>query len=154
MKTHEMRKLELKREEPKRDQGMILKATESYGSDIDEQDIVLMAKKFKGFMRKPKENLKKESSAMPRIKDCSIWKVEWEKKRDQKERKEQQKEEVPAYEKSQRKAANEAMRQVFFATWEDSSEEEDDNEVTGGPVSLIVLMDSKPGVKSDDGVHA
>lgn len=56
-----------------------------------------------------------------------LWKVEWEEKRaKKKKRKEQQKEEVAAYDKSQRKSANEAMRRVLFATWEDNSDEEDD----------------------------
>lgn len=54
MKTHEMRNLELKRQEPNRDKRMALKATESYGSDNDEQDTLIMPK-FKKFTRKPRE---------------------------------------------------------------------------------------------------
>lgn len=65
-KFMKMRNLELKRQEPNRDKGMVLKATEV-------MVLILMSRilsswpKFKRFTRKLKANFKKESSSKVKV---------------------------------------------------------------------------------------
>ncbi|XP_070042959.1 uncharacterized protein [Nicotiana tomentosiformis] len=65
LKTHEMRKIELRKEEPKKDKALVLKAFEDDESGYDNPDLAMFAK-FKRFMKNFKSASKRESSNKPK----------------------------------------------------------------------------------------
>lgn len=67
-----MRKLKLRKEEPKRDKGLVLKATYEDESDNDNLDIALFAK-FKIFMKNSRNGPKKEKNGKPKQADKSSY---------------------------------------------------------------------------------
>ncbi|XP_070032481.1 uncharacterized protein [Nicotiana tomentosiformis] len=94
LKTHEMRKMELRKEEPKRDKALVLKASEEDESDNDELGLAMFIK-FKKFMKNSTNTCNRENSGKPKqidkalydgcykcnkldhmIKDCPMWKIE------------------------------------------------------------------------------
>jgi len=64
LKTHEIRKIELRTEEPKRDKALVLKAYEEDESYSDDPDLAMFAK-FKKFMKNSKNVSKKETNGNP-----------------------------------------------------------------------------------------
>ncbi|XP_070031818.1 uncharacterized protein [Nicotiana tomentosiformis] len=65
LKTHEMRKIELCKEEPKKDKYLLLKASEDKEYDYDDPDLAMFAK-FKRFMKNSKSASKRETSSKPK----------------------------------------------------------------------------------------
>ncbi|XP_070032919.1 uncharacterized protein [Nicotiana tomentosiformis] len=61
LKTYEMRKIELSKEEPKRDTALVLKASEEDDSDNDDSELAMFAK-FKRFMKSFKSASKRETN--------------------------------------------------------------------------------------------
>ncbi|XP_075103673.1 uncharacterized protein LOC142178245 [Nicotiana tabacum] len=60
LKTHEMRKIELRKEEPKKDKALVLKESEDDESHYDDPDLAMFAK-FKRFMKNSKSASKRET---------------------------------------------------------------------------------------------
>nr|XP_018631400.1 uncharacterized protein LOC108947676 [Nicotiana tomentosiformis] len=63
LKTHEIKKIELRKEEPRRDKALVLKASEEDEFDSDDLDLAMFAK-FKKFMRNSKNASKRENNVM------------------------------------------------------------------------------------------
>ncbi|XP_075087509.1 uncharacterized protein LOC142169538 [Nicotiana tabacum] len=63
--THQMRKIELHKEEPNRDKALVLKAYMEDESDSDDPDLAMFAK-FKSFMKNSKNASKRETSGKPK----------------------------------------------------------------------------------------
>ncbi|XP_075099018.1 uncharacterized protein LOC142175909 [Nicotiana tabacum] len=72
LKTHEMRNLELRKEKPKREKALVLKATEEDESENDNLDIAIFAK-FKKFMKNSRNAPKRESNSKPKKADKSLY---------------------------------------------------------------------------------
>ncbi|XP_070036270.1 uncharacterized protein [Nicotiana tomentosiformis] len=72
LKTHYMRKLELRKEEPKRDKALVLKVSEEDESDNDELDLAMFTK-FKKFMKTSKNASKRENCGKPKQIDKSSY---------------------------------------------------------------------------------
>ncbi|XP_070050220.1 uncharacterized protein [Nicotiana tomentosiformis] len=64
LKTQEMRKIELRKEEPMRDKALDLKASEKDESDSDDPDLAIS--KFKKFMKNSKNACKRENNDKPK----------------------------------------------------------------------------------------
>lgn len=62
LKTHEMRKMELSKEEPKKDKALVLKASEDDEFDYDDPYLAMFSK-FKKFMKNSKSASKRETSS-------------------------------------------------------------------------------------------
>ncbi|XP_070041377.1 uncharacterized protein [Nicotiana tomentosiformis] len=94
LKTHEIRKIELCKEEPKKDKALVLKASENDESDYDGPDLSMFSK-FNRFMKNSKSASKRETSSKPKqidktnydgyykcskldhmVKDCPMWEIE------------------------------------------------------------------------------
>jgi len=63
-RTYELRSSQVK-EETKRDRGLALKALEDDGSDLHDEEMAMITRKFKKFF-KERENSKKKSTSKPR----------------------------------------------------------------------------------------
>ncbi|XP_018631400.2 uncharacterized protein [Nicotiana tomentosiformis] len=98
LKTHEIKKIELRKEEPRRDKALVLKASEEDEFDSDDLDLAMFAK-FKKFMRNSKNASKRENNGKPKqiekdsydgcykcnklyhmVKDCPMWELNGRKK--------------------------------------------------------------------------
>jgi len=64
LQTYEFRRSSQKKEE--RDRGLALKALEEDSSDLDEEEMAMITRKFKKFFKKTKENSKKKNFSKPR----------------------------------------------------------------------------------------
>ncbi|XP_070041476.1 uncharacterized protein [Nicotiana tomentosiformis] len=92
-KTHEMRKIELRKEVPNKDKDLVLKAFEDDESDYDDPKLAMFAK-FKRFMKNSKSAPKRETSSKHKqidkanydgcykcgevdhmVNDCPIWEI-------------------------------------------------------------------------------
>ena len=62
LQTYELRRSSQLKEETKRDRGLALKALEEDGSDLDEEELAMINRRFKKFFKKVKENSKKTVS--------------------------------------------------------------------------------------------
>jgi len=69
LQTYELRRSSQLKEEIKRDRGLALKALEEYGSDLDEEEMAMITRKFKKFFKKTKDNTKKKNFSKPRNND-------------------------------------------------------------------------------------
>lgn len=68
LRTHGLRKLKLKNDDPKRDKGLVLKSSEEAGFDEEEiVDVGLLARQFKRFMKNVKGTEKRKFSANQRL---------------------------------------------------------------------------------------
>ena len=67
LQTYELRRSSQMKEE--RDRGLALKAFEEDGSDLNEEEMAMITRKFKKFFKKIKENSKKQSFSKPRNTD-------------------------------------------------------------------------------------
>ncbi|XP_070032915.1 uncharacterized protein [Nicotiana tomentosiformis] len=65
LKTYEMRKIELHKEDPNKDKAFVLKAYEDNKSDYDYPNLAMFAK-FKRFMKNTKNASKRETSSKPK----------------------------------------------------------------------------------------
>ncbi|XP_070035276.1 uncharacterized protein [Nicotiana tomentosiformis] len=102
LKTNEMRKIELRKEEPKKDKALVLIAFEDDEYDYDDPDLAMFAK-FKRFMKNSKSASKRETGRKSKkidkanydgcykygkldhmVKDCPMWEIEWRKERAEK----------------------------------------------------------------------
>ncbi|XP_070049150.1 uncharacterized protein [Nicotiana tomentosiformis] len=138
LKTHEMRKIELRKEDPKKDNDLILKASKDDESDYDDPDLAMFAK-FKRFMKNSKSASKRETSSKHKqidkakydgcykcgkidhmVKDNPIWKIERRKERVEKEKHEKMREKGSNKGKILGKGFIEAMKQAFLAAYEDN----------------------------------
>ncbi|XP_019237825.1 PREDICTED: uncharacterized protein LOC109217974 [Nicotiana attenuata] len=72
LKTHEMGKIELRKEEPKKDKALVLKVFEDNESDYDDPDLAMFAK-FKRFMKNSKNASKTETSSTSKQIDKTIY---------------------------------------------------------------------------------
>ena len=61
LQTYELRRNSQLKEETKRYRGLALKALEEDDSDLDNEDMAMLARKFKKFVKKAKENSKKKN---------------------------------------------------------------------------------------------
>jgi len=61
LQTYELRKSSQQKDETKRDRGLALKALEEDESDLDEEEIALVTRKFKRIFKKAKENNKRKT---------------------------------------------------------------------------------------------
>ncbi|XP_070048835.1 uncharacterized protein [Nicotiana tomentosiformis] len=93
LKTHEMRKIELRKEEQRKDNALVLKVSEDDESDYNDPDLATFAK-FKGFMKNSKSASKRETGNKHKhidkanydgcykcgkidhmVKNCPIWEI-------------------------------------------------------------------------------
>lgn len=144
LKTYEMRKLELRKEEPKRDKAQVPMSTDGSESHNDNFDIARFTKKFKTFMKNPRNNLRRKNLTKTKhvdkasydgcykckkmydmIKNYPIWDIELKNKRYEKDKNDMLKEHSPNRNKNQEKSLNEAMNEAFQAAYEDSVNEEE-----------------------------
>ena len=65
VQTYELRRSSQEKQEIKRDRGLALKALEDDGSDLDDEEMAIITRKFKKFFKKARENSKKNVSASP-----------------------------------------------------------------------------------------
>ena len=65
LQTYELRKNSQQKEEQKKDRGLALKAREDTDSDLEDENMALMTRKFKKFFKKVKENHKRKMSVNP-----------------------------------------------------------------------------------------
>jgi len=63
LQTYELRRSSQLKEETKRYLGLSLKALEEDGSNLDEEEMAMITRKFNKFFKKAKENTKKRISA-------------------------------------------------------------------------------------------
>ncbi|XP_070032158.1 uncharacterized protein [Nicotiana tomentosiformis] len=106
LKTHEIRKLELRKEESKRDKVLALRASEEYESENDKLNLAMFSK-FKRFMKNSINSSKRNNGGKPKqidkdsydgcykcnkldhmVKDYPMWETEWKKERVEKEKRE------------------------------------------------------------------
>ena len=60
MSTYELRRNSQQQEETKKDRGIALKITEEDSSELDEEDVAMITRKFKKFFKKTKEGTRKK----------------------------------------------------------------------------------------------
>jgi len=63
LQTYELRRSSQQKEETKKGQDLALKALEEDGSDLNEEEMAMITRKFKKFFKKAKENSKRKTSA-------------------------------------------------------------------------------------------
>jgi len=61
LQTYELRRNSQQQEETKKDRGIALKVMEEDSSDIDDEDMAMITRKFKKFFKKTKENSRKKN---------------------------------------------------------------------------------------------
>jgi len=61
LQTYELRRSLQQQEETKRDRGIALKVMEEDSSDLDDEDMVMITRKFKKFFKRAKENTRKKN---------------------------------------------------------------------------------------------
>ena len=69
LQTHELRRNSQQKEEIKKDRGIVLKVIEEDRSDLDEEEIDVITRKFKKFFKKAKEISKKKNFSKARNDD-------------------------------------------------------------------------------------
>ena len=69
LQTYELRRNSQQQEETKRDRGITLKVMEEDSSDLDEEEMAMITRKFKNFYKKAKENTKKKNLSKSKNKD-------------------------------------------------------------------------------------
>jgi len=70
LQTYELRSNSQQKEDIKKDRGIALKIMEEDSSDLDEQEMAMITRKFKKFFKKAKENTKKKNFSMFKNNDC------------------------------------------------------------------------------------
>ncbi|XP_070045573.1 uncharacterized protein [Nicotiana tomentosiformis] len=164
LKTHEMRKIELRKEEPKKDKALVLKSFEDDESNYDDHDLAIFSK-FKRFMNNSKSSSKKETSSKHKqinkanydgcykfgkldhmVKNCPMWEIQRRKERAEKEKQEKMRENGSNKETILGKRFTEEMKQAFLAAYEDSgSDQEEENKDEA--ISLYAVIDEHQVVK-------
>ncbi|XP_009616660.1 uncharacterized protein [Nicotiana tomentosiformis] len=166
LKTYEMRKMELHKEEPKEDKALVLKASKDDESDYDDPDLPIFAK-FKRFVKNSKSASKREASNKPKqidkanydgcykcdkldhmVKYFPMWEIERIKERAEKEKREKIRENGSNKGKILGKGFTEEMKQAFLAAYEDNGsnqEEEKEDEA----ISLYAVIDEQQAVKTE-----
>ncbi|XP_070054754.1 uncharacterized protein [Nicotiana tomentosiformis] len=138
LKTQEMRKIEQRKEQPKRDKALVLKASEDDESDNDDPDLAIFAK-FKRFMKNSKSASKREISSKSKkidkanydgcymcskldhmVKDCLMWEIEWRKERAEKEK----------WEKMRENDLNKGKILAYEDSGSDKEEEKEDEAIS------------------------
>jgi len=66
LQTYELRRSSQQKEETKKGQDLALKALEEDGSDLNEEEMAMITRKFKKFFKKAKENSKKKNFSKSR----------------------------------------------------------------------------------------
>ena len=60
LQTYELRRNSQQQEETKKDRGLALKIMEEDSSDLDEEDMAMLARKFKKFFKKTKAGIRQK----------------------------------------------------------------------------------------------
>ena len=150
LQTYELRKNSQQKEEQKKDRGLALKAQEDVDSDLEDEEMALMTRKFKKFFKKVKENSKRKDFSkfrnIPReqftgcfkcgkpdhlVKNCPLLQEEQEFEQPRKQVRKQ-----PVNTSGKR------FSKAMLAAWGDSSEDEGDSEREGDVVALMAQSDS------------
>ena len=139
-----------KKEEQKKDRGLALKAHEDTDSDLEDEDMALMSRKFKKFFKKVKENNKRKEFSKSRntpkdqpigcfkcgkpdhlVKNCPLLR-------------EDQMPEQPRKQGRKHPVNNLGKRflRAMLAAWGDSSGDEGESEAEEGVVALMAQSDS------------
>ncbi|XP_070017213.1 uncharacterized protein [Nicotiana sylvestris] len=166
LKTHEMRKLELRKEEQKRDKALVLKTYKEDVSDNDELDLAMFAK-CKRFMKNSKNASKRKYGGKPKqidkasydgcykcnklhhmVKDFPMWKIECKNERAEKEKRKKMKEKGLNKGKILGKVFTEAMKQGFLAAYEDNGSDKDE-EKEDEAISPYAMIDTHQEVETD-----
>lgn len=61
LQTYELRKNSQQKEEAKKDRGLVLKVMDEDSSDLDDEEMAMITRKFKRFFKKSKEISKKRN---------------------------------------------------------------------------------------------
>jgi len=69
LQTYELRRNSQQQEEIKKDRGIALKIMEEDSSDLDDEEMTMITRKFKKFFKKAKENAKKKNFSKSRNND-------------------------------------------------------------------------------------
>ncbi|XP_070054658.1 uncharacterized protein [Nicotiana tomentosiformis] len=72
LKTHEMRKIEMRKEEPKRDKVLVIKEYQEKESDSDDPELAMFAK-FKKFTKNSKNASKRGNNGKPKQIDKAVY---------------------------------------------------------------------------------
>ncbi|XP_070008599.1 uncharacterized protein [Nicotiana sylvestris] len=130
LKTHEMRKIELRKEEPKKDKALVLKASEDDEFDYDDPDLAMFAK-FKRFMKNSKSSSKRETNSKPKRIDKANYNG--------------------CYKYGKKilgKGFTKAVKQAFLAPYKDNrSDQEEEKEDEA--ISLYTVIDEHQAVKTE-----
>jgi len=150
LQTYELRRSSQLKEETKRDQALALKALEEDGSDLDEEEMAMITRKFKKFFKKAKENSKKKNFSKPRsnereqftgcfkcgkhdhiVKNCPLLKEEQETEQFRKQGRKQ-------FGNSSARRFSKAM----LAAWGDTTEDDEASEEEEAVVALMARSKS------------
>ena len=150
LQTYELRKNSQQKEEQKKDRGLALKAHKDIDSDLEDEDMALMSRKFKKFFKKVKENNKRKDFSKSRntpkeqltgcfkcgkpdhlVKNCPLLR-------------EDQMPEHPRKQGRKHPVNNLGKRfsKAMLAAWGDSSEDEGESEAEEEVVALMAQSDS------------
>ena len=151
LQTYELRRSSQQKEENKRDRGLALKALEEDSSDMDEEDMALITRKFKKFFRKSKELSKKKNPVKTKnsdkeqvpgcfkcgkrdhfVKNCPLLKEE----QPQEQFRHQGRKQFP------NKAAKRFSR-AMLAAWGETTEEDENSDEEEAELALMARSDSE-----------
>nr|XP_016500738.1 PREDICTED: uncharacterized protein LOC107819164 [Nicotiana tabacum] len=150
LKTQEMRKIELRKEEPMGDKAMDLKASKEDESDSDDPDLAMFAK-YKKFMKNFKNASKRENNDKPK----QINKATYDGKNELKRKKQKElREKGPNKGTILGEGFTKAIKQAFLAAYEDSeSDKEEEEEKEDEAISLYVVIDAHQTVETESPVQ-
>jgi len=146
LQTYKLRINSQQNEETKNDQGIALKIMEEDSSDLEEEEMAMITRKFKKFFKKAKENTKKKNFSKsknndrkqfsgcfkcgklhPIVKNCPLLEEEQES------------------EQSRKQVGNSFARRFsrsMLAAWGDSTEEDEETEEEDATAALMARSDS------------
>ena len=149
LQTYELRKNSQQKEEAKKDRGLALKALEDDDSDLEEEEMAMMTRKFKKFFKKVKENNKRKDFSKGRntpgeqfsgcfkcgksdhiVKNCPLLREEQEHEHPRKQGR-----------KQGVNSSGKRFSKAMLAAWGDSSEDEE-TETEEGAVALMAQSDT------------
>ena len=158
LQTYELRKNSQQKEETKKDRGLALKALEDDDSDLDEEEVAMITRKFKKFFKKVKENNKKKDFGKSRntsreqfsgcfkcgkldhiVKNCPLLR-------------EEQDPEHPRKQGRKQGVNNSGKRfsKAMLAAWGDSTDDEEESENEEVAVALMANSDTDSDAESEN----
>jgi len=149
LQTYELRRNSQQQEESKRDRGIALKALEEDSSDLDEEDMAMISRKFKKFFKKTKEISRRKNFGKIKnsekeqfsgcfkcgkldhiVKNCPLLKEE---------------EAEQSRKQGRKQGGNSSARRfsrAMLAAWGDSTDEDEESEEEEVAVALMAQSDS------------